>query len=245
VENRWILWKTALAVSLLTLVPNIHAQSKGSVSTRVLAYFEQIGRAQRLEDYLKHTRPKPVSLAVKGKAIANLPPNAEVQPSEKGRAKLAALATILEFHDRSGIIDLKVIGDKQYVFIGLYEQCALIITEKALDLLSKEELQAVVAHELAHELFWDEYRLAREGNQDDKVQEIELRCDGIAICTLVRLGLNPKPLISAVQKTTPNSQDTWGTHYYAPRNERLSFARRMINRAKQADLNILASGKNR
>src|SRR5881397_3782421 len=200
--NRSIVRKTALAVTLLTAIPNIRAQSPRNVSARVLSYFEHISKEQRLEEYLKSTRPKPVSPALKAAAIANLPQNGEMEPSAEGRVKLDALAPILEFHDRKGVIDFKVIRDREWLSIGLYERCALIITEKALDLLSKEELQAVLAHELAHELFWDEYRLAREHKQDAKVQELELRCDGIAIFTLVRFGLNPKLLISAVQKMT-------------------------------------------
>ena len=160
--NRSISRKAALAVIFLTVASNLQAQSSGSASTRVLAYFDQISKEQHLESYFKQTQPRPVSAAYKKVAIANLPPEGEMEPSAKGRVKLAALAPILESYDRSGVIEIKVIRDKETVFIGLYERSALIITEKALDLLSKEELQAVVAHELAHELFWDEYRLARE-----------------------------------------------------------------------------------
>ncbi len=227
--------KAALAVILLTVVPNLQAKSPGRVSTRVLAYFNLISKEQRFEDYLKLTRPKPVSPAYKKAAIANLPPNGEIEPSAKGRVKLAALTPILESYDRSGVIEIKVIGDKETVFTGLYERSALIITEKALDLVSKEELQAVVAHELAHELFWDEYRLAREAGQDEKVQEIDLRCDGLGIFTLSRLGLEPAKLISALHKMARYDRDTWGANYYAAPDEREAFARAMIRLVKNAD----------
>ena len=152
--------------------------------------------------------------------------------SAKGRLKLASLTPIFESYDRSGVIEIKVIRDRETVFIGLYERSALIITEKTLDLLSKEELQAVVAHELAHELFWDEYRLAREGGQDDKVQEIDLRCDGLAVFVLARLGLEPTRLISALHKTARYDRDTWGANYYAASDERVAFARAMIELVK-------------
>ncbi len=49
----------------------------------------------------------------------------------------------------------------------------------------------MVAHVLAHELFWDEYRLAWEGRQDDKVQEIDLCCDGMSTFSLARRVLEP------------------------------------------------------
>ncbi len=239
--NRSISRKVALAVIFLTVVPNLRAQSSGSVSTRVLAYFNRISKEQPFEDYLKLTRPKPVSPAYKKAAIANLPSDGEVEPSAKGRVKLAALVPILESYDRSGVIEIKVIGDKETVFAGLYERCALIITEKALDLLNKEELEAVVAHELAHEWFWDEYRLAREGKQDDKVQEIDLRCDGLAIFTLALLGLEPAQLISALNKMPRYDKDTWGANYYAAPDERVAFARAMIQLVKNKDSAIFVS----
>ncbi len=239
-ENQSISRRAALAVILLTAVPSLQAKSPESVSTRALAYFNFISKEQRFEDYLKLTRPSPVSPAYKKAAIANLPPNGEIEPSAKGRAKLAALTPILESYDRNGVVEIKVIGDKETVFTGLYERCALIITEKALDLLNKEELQAVVAHELAHELFWDEYRLARDGGQDDKVQEIDLRCDGFAICTLARLGLEPAQLFSALRKMARYDKDTWGANYYAAPDERVAFARAMIRLVKNADEAMVA-----
>lgn len=219
-----------LAVSLLALAAGLHAQSPGSITNRVLAYFDHLSQEQQLDEYLKLARPTPVSLRYKAAALANLPPNGHVHPSAKSQAKLAALAPILEFFGRTGIIDPEVIDDNETTFIGLYERCALIITQKALDLLSKQEIQAVAAHELAHEWYWDEYRLARESKQDDKVQEIELRCDGIAILALGRLGLNPSPMMSALRKMGRYDKDTWGAKYYTALDERLTFARSMINR---------------
>jgi hypothetical protein len=227
--------KAVLAVILLTIASSLQAQPSGSVSTRVLAYFDHMSKEQHLDSYLKQTQPRPVSAAYKKAAIANLPPDGDTEPSAKGRVKLAALVPIFESYDRSGVIEIKVIRDKETVFIGLYERSALIITEKALDLLSKEELQAVVAHELAHERFWDEYRLARAARQDDKVQEIELRCDGLAIFVLARLGLEPTRLISALHKTARYDRDTWGANYYAAADERVTFARAMIQLVKNAD----------
>jgi hypothetical protein len=237
--NQSILRNTVLAVSLLTVAFSLHAQSPESVSNRVLAYFDHISKEQHLEDYLNLARPKPVSSRYKAAALANLPPNGKVQLSAKSEAKLAALAPILEFHGRSGITEPKVISDNETIFIGLYERCALIITQKALDLLSKEEMEAVVAHELAHELYWDEYRLARESKRDDKAQEIELRCDGIAILTLVRLGLDPAQIVSALRKIAHYDKDTLGANHYTAPDERLAFAHSMINWIKNAEPTIL------
>ena len=157
--NQSISRNQVLAISLLALAANLHAQSAGSVTNRVLAYFDHLSKEQHLDEYLTLARPTPVSMRYKAAALANLPPNSNVQLSAGGQAKLAALAPILEFYDRTGIIEPQVIGDNETTFIGLYERCALIITQKALDLLSQQEIQAVVAHELAHQWYWDEWAL--------------------------------------------------------------------------------------
>jgi hypothetical protein len=217
-----------LAVSLLTLTAGLHAQSAESVTSRALAYFDHLNKEQDLDEYLKLARPTPVSMRYKAAALANLPPNGRVHLSAKSQAKLDALAPILEFFGRRGIIEPEVIGDNETTFIGLYERCALIITQSALDLLSTQEIQAVAAHELAHEWYWDEYRLARESKHDDKVQEIELRCDGIAILALVRLRLNPSQMMAALRKMGHYDNDAWGAKYYTGLDERLTFARSMI-----------------
>jgi hypothetical protein len=218
-----------LAISLLALTADLHAQSPASISNRVLAYFDHLSQEQHLDAYLTLARPIAVSMRDKAAALANLPPTGNVRLSARSQAKLAALAPILEFYSRSGIIEPVVIGDTETTFIGLYERCALIITQKALDLLSAQEMQAVVAHELAHEWYWDEYQLARECKQDDRMQEIELRCDGIAILALVRLRLNPSHIISAMRKMGNYDRDTAEASRYVTPDGRLTFARSMIN----------------
>ena len=226
--NQSISRNQVLAVWVLALAANLHAQSPGSVNSRVLAHFGYLSKKQHLDEYLTLARPTPVSMRYKAAALANLPPNSNVRLSAESQAKLAALAPIFAFYDRRGVIEPRVIGDNETTFIGLYERCALIITQKALDLLSQQEIQAVVAHELAHECYWEEYRLARESKQDDKVQEIELRCDGIAILALVRLRLNPSQIISALRKIGRYDKDSSGANYYRTPDERLAFARWMI-----------------
>ena len=218
-----------LAVSLLALTADLHAQSPAGISNRVLAYFDQLSKGQRLDAYLTLARPTPVSMRYKAAALASLPPTGNVRLSARSQAKLAALAPILQFYGRSGIIEPVVTSDTETTFVGLYDRCALIITKKALDLLSEQEMQAVVAHELAHEWFWVEYQLARESKQDDKIQEIELRCDGIAILALDRLRLNPAQIISAMRKMGNYERGTVAAKRYVAPNERLTFARSMIN----------------
>ena len=87
----------------------------------------------------------------------------------------------------------------------------------------------------------DKYRLARESKQDHQVQEIELCCDGIAILTLIRLRLDPAQIISAMRKMARYDKDAREANYYTAPDERLAFARSMINWIKNADPTFLTS----
>ena len=46
--------------------------------------------------------------------------------------------------------------------------------------LNGEEFAALVAHEISHEYVWADYQHAMERQDHQKMQELELRCDGIA-----------------------------------------------------------------
>lgn len=56
--------------------------------------------------------------------------------------------------------------------------------------------------ELGHEYFWDEYSRAMADHDDRRMQELELRCDGIAVLTLRQLALDPDNLVRAVTSLT-------------------------------------------
>ena len=61
-----------------------------------------------------------------------------------------------------------------------------------------------------------------------KMQELELRCDGIAVLTLRRVGIDPENLVSAIQKVTRFNQlrDTVATSAsYVSLKERVRFIR--------------------
>jgi hypothetical protein len=61
-----------------------------------------------------------------------------------------------------------------------------------------------------------------------KLQELELRCDGIAVLTLRRLGLDPEHPVSAVQKMTRLNQHRGmvaSANDYVSRKERVAFIR--------------------
>ena len=73
----------------------------------------------------------------------------------------------------------------------------MLITVLALDLLSDEELTALVAHELGHEYTWRDWVDARARGDQQRLREIELVSDLIAVATIHRIGKPASVLVSA------------------------------------------------
>jgi len=167
---------------------------------KVLAFFAT-ARWTSLEDFLRSRRPAPLSQELRAQVIASLPRDGELQPTSAERRKLAALDAVLDFHDRKGVIEVKVIEVGQAA-VALHARTVLLVSRGALALLSPEELQAVAAHELAHEYSWEDYQAAIKENAWERRQELELTCDGFAVMTLRALGDDPTRLSSAVTKLT-------------------------------------------
>lgn len=207
--------------------------SLGGTGTRALAYFEQV-KGQDFDAFLQRIRRERVSPSFKAQVISSLRREDVVTPSAEGMAKLSTLEPVLRYHERNGVIECRVIRVGQ-AFVGLYNRSLVLISEEALDILSAEEIQAAVAHELAHEYFTAEYDVARKNEEFEKVQEIELRCDGIAVITLVRLGLDPMRLISGMTKLTRFNERKGAlitAAFYAALDERVKFCRIMIERVQ-------------
>jgi hypothetical protein len=200
------------------------------VAAKALAYFEQI-EGQSFDEYLKSIRPQPLPPDLIAYVMARLPRVPEVRPSVPGRVKLATLGPILDYHGRSSAYKFRV-GRIGKAYVGLYACAAVLISEEALDLLRAEELQAVVAHEMGHEYFWDEYQLSDQTKQYQTVHELELRCDGIAIITLSQLGLDPTRLMSALTRLRKFNQRVGAmeerAYAYPSFDERMKFNRTMI-----------------
>jgi len=163
-----------------------------------LTYFQQV-EGQRFDESLHRLRPGTPSPDVKERILRILPQADVVGASAVQQAKLRALAPILRYHDRESAIDIKVLRARPAT-AALLAGAAILITEPALDALSAGELQAAVAHELGHEYCWDEFEIARQQAHYSKLQELELRCDGIAVMTLNQSQLNPESLIRTVRK---------------------------------------------
>jgi len=221
----------AILFVILTTSSTAQAQkpsaSFGSAGTAALAYFERIP-AQSFASYLKSIRPGKISPQLKAKFITMFPKQDIVTPSAEGRAKLAALEPILKYYGRAEVIDLLVLrlGQAAVLFLA---GAAVLISEEALNLLTAKELQGIVAHELGHEYFWNEWQQARLDKQYSKIQEIELRCDGLAVIVMNQLGLDPSPFTSAVTKLAKShSGRLVNVEYYPSFDERIRFILTMI-----------------
>lgn len=92
-------------------------------------------------------------------------------------------------------------------FIGLHDRAVILVSANILPLLSREQFAALAAHEIGHEYVWADYRGAAKQHDHARIRELELRCDGIAVLTLRRLGLGAAPLISAVERLTSYNRE--------------------------------------
>jgi predicted SprT family Zn-dependent metalloprotease len=54
----------------------------------------------------------------------------------------------------------------------------VLASREGLWVLSPDEFAALVAHEIAHDYLWQEYRRARDRKDHQTMQELELRCAG-------------------------------------------------------------------
>jgi len=86
----------------------------------------------------------------------------------------------------------------------------LLISLPAVRLLSTEEHQALVAHELDHEYLWDEFEAAQSQGQVQRLRRLEADCDAIAALTIARLGQKPERLVKALEKVFKYNHDRFG-----------------------------------
>ena len=152
--------------------------------------------------WLQSNRPKPVSADDKARSLAGVSSEGEVTNLDAAsQRKLAALKPLLRAIGRDSAWDIKVV-DARLVRIGLYERGFVLITEGALRVLGAEELQAQVAHEIGHEYMWVDHQRASAREDRQRLKDLELLCDAIAIATLHGLGADPSRLITGVEKGT-------------------------------------------
>ncbi|MDE3165354.1 MAG: hypothetical protein KGN36_06075 [Acidobacteriota bacterium] len=143
-------------------------------------------------------------------------------------AKLDALGAILRVYQREQVYQVRVI-DVPQAWTGLHGKAVLLVSGPALDLLSAVELQALAAHEAAHEYLFAEYEAARTARDESRLREIEEDCDRIALFALAQLGIPPARLARAVEKVYRYNRARFGIALnegsYPPLKDRLRLIR--------------------
>jgi hypothetical protein len=178
----------------------VTSQSGDASALRALAFFKGANGVDAKE-ILRAMRPPRADPRERARALAVLPETGELQPDRREREKLDALDAVVAYHDRTGAYAVMLI-DVPQAAVGLHERALIFISRPALRIVSSAELQALVAHEIGHEYFWADFERTRR--QRDKLgrRELELKCDGIAMLTLIGLGLDPTRLSNGLGKLT-------------------------------------------
>jgi putative transposase len=153
------------------------------------------------ESALDSLRPRPINPYEKRRELSSLHRIGQL-PGDAGRSSQAC--------QRSACSDLPqtagcVRGQGHHLpqaGIVLCARSILLISRPALRVVSAAELQAAVAHEAGHEYFWTEFEHLGQGHDATARQELERRCDAIAVLTLLDLGLDPGKLVTAVRAMT-------------------------------------------
>lgn len=191
-------WRTAVATWWLAGVlaaGDTLAQSFPTRPAELLAM-----EPLRLLDLAALARPPAVSEEQKRLALSRLPSDGEVTDlSQESIKKLRGMSAVLRHAHRESTYVLKVV-DVPQAAIGNYFRSAILISRSALSLLARDELEAVVAHEVGHEYVWAEYDGAVNRSDRKRVRELELVCDGIAVLMLRSAGLDETALIRALEK---------------------------------------------
>jgi Zn-dependent protease with chaperone function len=139
-----------------------------------------------------------------------LPNHGEITDlSPRSAAKIRSLSRVLRAADRERVYVLKVVDVPQAAAAN-HLRSVLVITGPVLDLLDADELQAIVAHELAHEYVWRDYDDASKRRDNERLQELELVCDAVAVLILWRAGVDGAALPRALERISRYNDDRLG-----------------------------------
>jgi hypothetical protein len=194
-----------------------------------LQYFEPALNAGFLPFLSQLRRPAPSSI-FRAKVMRDLPQEGELAPTAQEAVKLAIIPLVLAFHGRKDDMEVRLVAGDGLAFAGLHARTVLLISREALELLDRDELMAVVAHELGHDYVWDEYEKAQKRGDHRRLQELELRCDGIAVITMEGLRVDIARLVSAATTLRRHNQRVFGKTEdgrYVPLDQRVQFIRAM------------------
>jgi len=158
-----------------------------------------------IDEFLGRVRPSPIDAIERARVLGALPYGA-IPPDAQALAKMSLGEEVLAYHGRRGVITFTIIRVTP-AFIDLDNRAVIVVSANVLPLLNREEFAALVAHEIGHEYVWADYRRAENRHDHARIRELELRCDGIAVVTLRRLGLDAGRLIRAVEILTSYNKE--------------------------------------
>jgi hypothetical protein len=207
------------------------AQLLDSPGSHALTFFRSIARGDP-GSTLRGLRPPAVSVMERARAIATLLEVGELTPRASELGKIRALDSVLAYHERRQVFHIVVI-DVPQVVVGLLLRSILLLSRPALRILSVPELQAMVAHEIGHDYFWVEFESLSRDLDPKARQLLELKCDGIAVLTMVALGLKVAPLHEGIRKMALFNERlgaTAGAEGYPSLRERRAFTDALLSR---------------
>jgi len=219
------------AICLLLFSPS--AQSDNLVDSALRLFLGNDSNTAGFD--LDKSRPQPVSPDLKALILASLPKEGLVQKLQDPlQRKLDSLGVVLRVQQRQSVYEVRVFRTEPnaFAFVGLHERAVLLISDAALSLLNAEELQASVAHEIGHEYVWAENLDATRRHDIRRLKELELFCDGVAILTLRRVGLDPASLLTAAERIAifnrVRTGPAWNAERYPSADERRRFAQAVV-----------------
>jgi hypothetical protein len=192
-----------------------------------LEYFDPALDGGVLPFLIQRRRPAPPSI-FRAKVMKDLPKEGNLAPTAQEAVKLGIIPLVLAFHGRKHDLEVRLVAGGGLAFAGLHARTVLLISREALELLDRDELMAVVAHELGHDYVSDEYEEAQKRGDHRRLQELELRCDGIAVITMDWLRVDIARLVSAATTLRRHNQRVFGKtddRRYVPLDQRVRFIR--------------------
>ena len=217
---------TCAAAAAMAVAPQGAASAEQlpthSAALAALQYFESVPDAD-FDALMSRLRGAPLPPEVRALVIANLPREGELVPTRKEAALLDTIAPVLKFHRRDQEMVVRLVTVGGLAFVGLHARTVLVISREALTLLDGQELMAVMAHEIGHDYVWDAYERARRRNDTRTLQELDLRCDGLAVITMARLGIPAERLVSGLSKLDRHNTLAFRVNdlRYAPLKQRI------------------------
>jgi hypothetical protein len=200
----------ALLVACSLWVPSALAQKKTEDQiARVKATFEGKSLAD-INTALASIRPEPFNESDRKKLLEDLPfVTAANRITERKQLEHlgARLQNALKLHGRAGIVELIVFNDPRPIVFNKPGVVVALSTE-VLKIVGGDDaaLVGVVAHELAHEYVAMPMLYALRAGDNERIRELELFCDAVAVVTLLSLQMNPTSYSEALDRICRHSQ---------------------------------------